>query len=76
VKDDTIACQRRPLGFLLDENRGVAGRARAWTYRDGGLATVAGALEISTADFDPELGESIKRGVRYLFLKPQSSAVA
>ena len=61
---DSTKTAARPAGLM------------ARTYRDVGLATVAGALEISTADFDPELGESIKRGVRYLFLKPQSSAVA
>jgi hypothetical protein len=61
---DSTKTTARPAGLM------------ARIYRDIGLAAVAGALEISTADFDPELGESIKRGARYLFLRPQSSAVA
>ena len=45
-----------------------AGRSRLLSrlYRDIGLAAVAAEFELPVEDFDPELGEAVERGARYL----------
>jgi hypothetical protein len=45
-----------------------AGRSRLLSrlYRDIGLAAVAAEFELPMKDFDPELGEAVERGARYL----------
>jgi hypothetical protein len=35
-------------------------------YRDVGMAAVAAELELNPEDFEPEVGEALARGARYL----------
>ena len=49
------AADRRDVGSMLTR-----------IYRDIGLAAVAEALGLATADFDPDLAQSIERGEFYL----------
>ena len=49
-----------------DDRRADAGTALSRIYHDIGLAAVAEALDLLTADFDPELTTSRARGEFYL----------
>ena len=35
-------------------------------YRDVGMAAIAAELELNAEDFEPEVGEALARGARYL----------
>ncbi len=48
------------------EVRAGRGRLLSRLYRDVGLAAVAAELELPVEDFEPELGEALERGARYL----------
>jgi len=41
-------------------------------YRDVGLAAVARELELSGPDLETEVGDAVKRGVRYVYLAPKA----
>ena len=45
-----------------------AGRSRLLSrlYRDVGLAAVAAEFDLPASAFEPELGEAVERGMRYL----------
>ena len=47
-------------------------RAMARIYREIGLAIVASALEIQINDLDPEVGEAIRYGARYVLIMLKS----
>jgi len=59
---------RHDLTAIPDVIEARAGRSRLLSrlYRDIGLAAVAAEFERPVADFDPELGEALERGARYL----------
>jgi hypothetical protein len=48
--------------------RFLPSRAMERIYREIGLAVVANALKIGTNDLDPEVGEAIRRGARYVLI--------
>ena len=59
---------RHDLTAIPDVIETRAGRSRLLSrlYRDIGLAAVAAEFELRAADFEPELGEAVERGARYL----------
>ncbi len=50
------------------ELKARASRLLAGIYRSVGLAAVAGELELTADDLEPELRKLVKRGARYLVL--------
>ena len=59
-----------------DERRPGGGTALSRIYHDIGLAAVAEALDLLTADFDPDLSSSLERGEFYLLPSARSFAPA
>ncbi len=59
---------RHDLTAIPDVIEARAGRSRLLSrlYHDIGLAAVAAEFELPVAQFDPELGEAVERGARYL----------
>jgi hypothetical protein len=59
---------RHDLTAIPDVIEARAGRSRLLSrlYRDIGLAAVAAEFELPVEEFDPELGEALERGARYL----------
>ncbi len=59
---------RHDLTAIPDVIEARAGRSRLLSrlYRDIGLAAVAAEFELPVEEFDPELGEAVERGARYL----------
>lgn len=59
---------RHDLSAIPDVIETRAGRSRLLSrlYRDIGLAAVAAEFELPAEAFDPELGEAVERGARYL----------
>ena len=57
-----------------DERR--AGSVLARIYHEIGLAAVAEALRLPSADFEPEMIESLERGEYYLVPPPRALARA
>ena len=59
---------RHDLTAIPDAIEARAGRSRLLSrlYRDIGLAAVAAEFELPVEEFDPELGEAVERGARYL----------
>ncbi len=59
---------RYDLTAIPDVIEARAGRSRLLSrlYRDIGLAAVAAEFELPVEDIDPELGEALERGARYL----------
>jgi hypothetical protein len=57
-----------------DERRAGGGTALSRIYHDIGLAAVAEALDLLTADFDPDLNSSLERGEFYLL--PSAGSLA
>ena len=59
---------RHDLTAIPDVIEARAGRSRLLSrlYRDIGLAAVAAEFERPVEEFDPELGEAVERGARYL----------
>jgi hypothetical protein len=59
---------RHDMSAIPDAIETRAGRSRLLSrlYRDIGLAAVAAEFELPVEDFEPELGEAVERGARYL----------
>jgi hypothetical protein len=59
---------RQDLSAAPDVVEVPAGRSRLLSrlYRDVGLAAVAAELDLPATAFEPELGQSVERGARYL----------
>ena len=67
---------RHDLSAIPDVIEAPAGRSRLLSrlYRDIGLAAVAAELELAGERLDPELEQSIQRGMRYLAPRPLAMA--
>lgn len=59
---------RHDFSSIPDAVEVPAGRSRLLSrlYRDIGLAAVAAELDLTSAQFEPELQNAIERGARYL----------
>jgi hypothetical protein len=59
---------RHDFSAIPDVIEARAGRSRLLSrlYRDIGLAAVAAEFELPVQEFEPELGEAVERGARYL----------
>jgi len=59
---------RHDFSAIPDVIETRAGRSRLLSrlYRDIGLAAVAAEFELPVQEFEPELGEAVERGARYL----------
>ncbi len=59
---------RHDLSAIPDVIETRAGRSRLLSrlYRDIGLAAVAAEFELPVREFEPELGQAVQRGARYL----------
>jgi hypothetical protein len=59
---------RHDLSAIPDVIETRAGRSRLLSrlYHDIGLAAVAAEFELPVRDFEPDLGEAVERGTRYL----------
>ncbi len=59
---------RHDFSAIPDALEAPAGRTRLLSrlYREIGLAAVAFELDLPASELDPELGEAVQRGIRYL----------
>jgi hypothetical protein len=71
----TSAGKRQDLLPTLERTteRLLPSRAMEGIYREIGLAIVASALKIPINDLDPEVGEAVRRGARYVLIMLVSS---
>jgi len=61
----------------IPEAVGRSGSVLARIYHDIGLAAVADALNLLSADFDPDMSQSLERGEFYLLpARPELAATA
>lgn len=51
---------------------GRTSRLLSGIYHDIGLAAVALGLEMPIDDLEPDVGEAVKRGARYIYLMPRT----
>jgi hypothetical protein len=63
-----VFSMRQDLSATPDIVEAPAGRSRLLSrlYRDVGLAAVAAELNLPAAAFEPDVGEAVERGSRYL----------